>query len=65
MSSNIVLETPRKVEIVEVIHVLAARGNGTEENPVRLIDQYWSKGGVLLAEKDDMEDGDEKNKRNL
>ncbi|TFJ76292.1 hypothetical protein [Carnobacterium maltaromaticum] len=52
MNSNIVLETPRKVEIVEVIHVLAARGNGTEGNPVRVIDQYWSKSGVLLAEKD-------------
>lgn len=53
MKSDIKMKTPQLVEIVEVIHVEATRGNGTEENPVRIVHQYWSKDGQLLAEKDD------------
>ena len=47
------LETPRKVELLEVIHTVALRGSGTSENPVRVVHQYWDKEGNLLAEKDD------------
>lgn len=53
MKSEITLETPRSVELIEVIHTTATRGKGTNENPVRLVHQYWDKEGNLLAEKDD------------
>lgn len=53
MELNIEMKTPQLVEQVEVIHVEVARGNGTEENPVRIVHQYWSKEGNLLAENDD------------
>lgn len=49
---TIEMRTPDVVEIVEVIHVRSVRGSGTEENPARPVDQYWSKDGTLLAEKD-------------
>lgn len=53
MNPKIKKETPRLVELIEVIHVEAARGSGTEENPARIVHQYWSKDGILLAEKDE------------
>lgn len=39
-------------ELLEVVHVAALRGAGTEGDPVRLVHQYWSKAGELLAERD-------------
>lgn len=42
----------RQVEMMEVIHVVSYEGEGTKENPARLIDEYYSKEGVLLAVKD-------------
>ena len=53
MKPDIKKETPRVVELIEVIHVEAVRGQGTEEDPVRIVHQYWSKEGTLLAEKDE------------
>lgn len=47
------LKTPRIAELIEVIHTIATRGDGTKENPIRLVHQYWSKDGELLAEKDE------------
>lgn len=52
MNPEIQMKTPQLVELVEVIHVVAARGKGTEEDPVRPVEQYWSKEGDLLAEND-------------
>lgn len=43
----------REVEIMEVIHVVSYEGEGTKENPARLIDEYYSKEGALLATKDE------------
>lgn len=43
----------RQVEIMEVIHVVSFEGEGTKENPARLINEYYSKEGTLLATKDD------------
>lgn len=54
MNSKIEMKTPQQVEIVEVIHVRAARGKGTEEDPVRIVNQYWAKEGQLLAESDEL-----------
>lgn len=42
----------RQVEMMEVIHVISYEGEGTKENPARLIDEYYSKEGTLLAVKD-------------
>ena len=49
---NVKKESPHKVELVEVIHVVIARGKGTKDDPVHLVNQYWSKEGELLAEKE-------------
>lgn len=51
MKPEIQMKTPQLVELVEVIHVQASRGKGTESDPVRVVNQYWSKTGQLLAEK--------------
>lgn len=53
MDKEIQIKTPQLVELVEVIHVVATRGNGTPENPTRIVHQYWSKNGDLLSEKDE------------
>ena len=47
--------TPRGVDsakIIKVIETKALKGNGTEENPVRYVYQYWVFEGNLLAERD-------------
>lgn len=43
----------REVKMMEVIHVVSFEGEGTKENPARLIDEYYSKEGTLLATKDE------------
>lgn len=43
----------REVKLMEVIHVVSFEGEGTEENPARLINEYYSKEGTLLATKDE------------
>lgn len=43
----------REVKMMEVIHVVLFEGEGTTENPARLIDEYYSKEGTLLATKDE------------
>lgn len=48
---------PEKAELVEIIHVIKKRGKGTSDDIVRLVDQYWSKDGKLLAENDPCPDG--------
>lgn len=53
MKTNIEMRTPEKVEMIEVIHTEATRGEGTNENPVRVVHQYWDKDGKLLAENDE------------
>lgn len=45
------------VEIVELIHTaLERRGSGTEESPIRIIEQWWTKAGELVFEKDPHEE---------
>ena len=50
------LKTPSKAELIEVIHTVATRGSGVHSDPIRNVDQYWSKDGKLLAEKDIIRD---------
>lgn len=38
--------------IVVIQSTLVLRGDGTEQDPKRIITQYWSRAGILLAEKD-------------
>lgn len=45
--------TPKSVRVVRVIEVKTNRGLGIEEDPVRIVTQYWDMKGNLLAEKDD------------
>ena len=52
MKQGLEKETPRIAEVIKVIHTVATRGVGTEDNPVRVVHQYWSLSGELLAEKD-------------
>lgn len=42
----------RTAQLVEVIKVTACIGKGTEEDPNRIITEYWSKDGRLLAVSD-------------
>ena len=42
-------DSARKIEVIET---RAIRGDGTEQNPVRIVIQYWDLDGNLLAEHD-------------
>ncbi|MCI8526451.1 MAG: carboxypeptidase [Oscillospiraceae bacterium] len=39
-------------EVIRVIKTTAARGAGSKEDPCRIVIQYWSFEGELLAEHD-------------
>lgn len=41
-----------KIETVEVIRVIASKGEGTEKSPVMMVAQYWGKGGRYIGEMD-------------
>lgn len=45
-------ESNLNVEVIEVVHTSIKRGNGSTNNPIRIVNQYWSFKGDLLAEKD-------------
>ena len=38
--------------VIQVIETKALRGEGTCENKIRIVTQYWSLDGELLAEND-------------
>ena len=42
----------RSARLVEVIEVRTCVGKGTQENPKRIVTEYWSKEGKLLAVSD-------------
>ena len=44
-----VMGTSKSARLIEVIAVQACVGKGTEQNPNRVITEYWSKEGILLA----------------
>ena len=47
-------QTPVSVKVIRVVEVKAARGVGTDSDPVRVVTQLWSFDGYLLAEDDPM-----------
>jgi len=40
---------PHRAELVQLIHVAAFRGDGSESNPERIVNLYFSPEGELLA----------------
>lgn len=44
--------TTESARVVPVIETKSTRGAGTSANPIRLVTQYWSLDGKLLAEND-------------
>lgn len=47
--------TPRTVDsvrVLQVIETVSMRGAGNDTSPARIVVQYWSFDGVLLAEND-------------
>ena len=52
------LRTPESAKVISVIETKSTRGDGTSASPVRTVYQYWSLDGVLLAEKDEINDLD-------
>ena len=50
--------TPDSVKLIQVIETKTLRGAGTIDDPGRIVTQYWSLAGKLLADddihKDDM-----------
>lgn len=50
MERQIEKEPPTLVEVATVIHVRTSRGDGSENNPVKGIVQFWTLDGELIAE---------------
>lgn len=49
----------KKAEVVEVIKTECVIGDGTKENPVRTIIQYWDKNGKLICSQEQEYHGEE------
>ena len=47
----------RLAKLIEVIEVKVYEGKGIEKDPYRIVVQYWSKKGFLLAENDAYKEG--------
>ena len=44
------------LELIELIHTTLLRyGKGTDDDPIRRIDQLWTKSGTLIAERDPLD----------
>lgn len=42
-------EKIKRAEVVEVVRVLVAEGEGTDSSPVELVEQYWGKDGHYIG----------------
>lgn len=40
----------RSVEVIEIIKTKTVVGDGTKENPVKEVIQYWDKNGKLISQ---------------
>lgn len=45
-----------KAKVIKVIVTESAIGTGTQENPARMLYQYWDLKGKLLAKRDTLND---------
>ena len=48
----------RSIEIMQVVRTTALAGRGTEDNPSRIVEQYWLLEGKLLFKKDPHREGE-------
>lgn len=46
-------KTTKSAKVIRVIQTKSTRGRGTSADPVRIVTQYWSFDGKLLAENED------------
>lgn len=46
---NDIIDSVKNINIIEIVY---RKGTGTEGDPYRLIKQYWSTDGILLAVSD-------------
>ena len=44
--------SPRNLKLIEIIFIEFVRGEGTEKDAVRTVEQYWTRDGELIAERD-------------
>ncbi len=42
-------EKIKRAEVVEVVRVFVAEGEGTDSSPVELVEQYWGKDGHYIG----------------
>ena len=46
------IEIPVELEVIQVIKIRFTRGKGTDNDPYRFVDQYWSMDGCMLFERE-------------
>jgi hypothetical protein len=46
----------RKVKLIEVIEVIAVKGTGMPNDPIRNVVQYWTVDGKKIGEKENIQD---------
>lgn len=52
------IEMRNEVKVIPVIQVRCVRGEGTKEDPSRVVHEYWSLDGLLLADDDKYDSAD-------
>lgn len=45
-------ERIRRAEVVEVVKVIEVVGEGTDDSPIKLVEQYWGKNGRFIGKID-------------
>lgn len=55
MENKVEYQKVKKAKVIQVIETVVTVGEGTEKNPSRYMNQYWSLEGELLAETDTLE----------
>lgn len=60
MNTTSTMHPIQSVKEIKVIETVSVIGEGTQENPVRQLYQYWDSDGKLLAEHDTLNDTKEK-----
>jgi hypothetical protein len=48
-----------EVRVMQVIRVVVARGTDMPDDKMRSVEQYWSMDGLILAERDPINERDE------
>jgi hypothetical protein len=51
-------EEVMKAKLITLVYVEFTRGDGTKENPIRTVKQYWTTDGKLIFEDDTVKSHD-------